>query len=173
MTFPRTADGAASFSWPESPRVTTHSSDRCPRETRCTRNPSTPRVSATSPRCKSLLSTRVTTTASPWKMLGCMLWPEARNRTWAPRSRSASQTAANCAELRFRMVLRSGTADGLYGRFIGDKFEDGARNCSGDAVQKFQGEPDAFAGVVRHKTSCKQFCRGAARRKKELFIAIS
>jgi hypothetical protein len=57
------------------------------------------------------------------------------------------------------MVLRSGTADGLYGRFIGDKFEDGARNCSGDAIQKFQGEPDAFrqkAALVGFRVNLKK-----------------
>jgi hypothetical protein len=69
------------------------------------------------------------------------------------------------------MVLRSRTANGLHGRFIGDKFEDRTRNFSGHAIEKIKREPDAFPGVVGYKASRKEFSCGAARWKWEPFVA--
>src|SRR5277367_671306 len=112
-------------------------------------------------------------TASSFKILGCMLWPCARNRTLAPRSRSASHTAPNCAEFLFSMVLRFRTTDGLHRRFIRNKSENGTRHFLNHTIQKFQREADAFARMVRRKSTAEQFRRCDARRKRKPLIAFS
>src|SRR5271169_3993326 len=80
--------------------------------------------------------------------------------------------AANCAEFRFTMDLRSRTADGLHSSFIGDKLKNGTRNFSRDAIQKIQRELNAFRGMVCHKAAGKEFGSRAARREGELLIAL-
>src|SRR5580692_11566460 len=86
-----------------------------------------------------------------------------------PRSSSSSQTAANWAEFRLTMGLRSRTANGLHGGFIGDKLKNGARNFAGDAIQKIQGKLNAVCGMVRHEAAGKKFrCRAG-----ELLVAAS
>src|SRR5580658_6977957 len=68
------------------------------------------------------------------------------------------------------MVLRSDTTDGLHCGFIGDEFESGTRHFAGDAVQKFEGEADAFRGMVCHEASREEFGGGTARRERALIV---
>jgi hypothetical protein len=71
------------------------------------------------------------------------------------------------------MVLPSGTADGLHGRFIGDEFESGTRNFTGDAIQKFEGEADAFAGMMGDEAAGEEFSCGASVREQGALIVAS
>src|SRR5277367_3347608 len=70
------------------------------------------------------------------------------------------------------MDLRSRTADGLHGGFIGDELKSGTRHFARDAIQEIKRELNALRGMVRHKTACEELSCRATRGKGNLLIAV-
>jgi hypothetical protein len=71
------------------------------------------------------------------------------------------------------MGLRTGTADGLHGGFIGDKLKNGTRNLTSDTIQKIQREPNTFLGMVRHEGARKKLGCRASRRQGNSLVSPS
>ena len=81
--------------------------------TRCASTRRPWRHSNTSPRTTSAVARLATVIASPWRMVGYMLMPSARNRTVVPFAKASSITAPKIPECRTKAVyIRSVTAPG-------------------------------------------------------------